>query len=57
MQIAAHRELAASHSCGFTHTQTKIGESRDAFDHWNIAVQGPGKVYDVDCQKNSEGQR
>lgn len=51
-QVAANPKLADGHSCEFTHTQTKIGESKDAFDHWNIAVQAPGEVYDVDCQKN-----
>jgi hypothetical protein len=52
MQVAANPKLAEGHSCEFTHTQRKIGESKDAFDHWNIAVQAPGQVYDVDCQKN-----
>lgn len=51
-QVAAHPELVGGHSCEFTHTGAKIGQSNDAFDHWNIAVEAPGDVYDVDCQKN-----
>lgn len=50
--VAANPSLADGHSCAFTHTQVKIGESKDAFDHWSIAVRAAGEVYDVDCQKN-----
>ena len=50
--VEANPTLADGHSCVFTHTQVKIGESSDLFDHWNIAVRAPGEVYDVDCQKN-----
>jgi hypothetical protein len=50
-QLAAHPEMASSHLCDFTHTQTKIGESRDLFDHWHVAIQAPGDVYEVVCQK------
>lgn len=50
--VAANPSVADGHSCEFTHAQVKIGESRDLFDHWSIAVRAPGEVYDVDCQKN-----
>jgi hypothetical protein len=50
--VAGNPKLADGHSCDFTRTQVKIGESRDLFDHWNIALQAPGEVYEVDCQKN-----
>lgn len=51
-QVAANPKLAEDHSCEFSHTQTKIGQSADLFDHWNIAVRAPSDVYDVDCHKN-----
>jgi hypothetical protein len=49
--VGANVKVQDGHSCDFTRTQVKIGESGDPFDHWNIAVQAPSDVYDVDCQK------
>ena len=38
-----------THQCIFTHTQRKIGESKDLFDHWKVMLKTPGPPYEVQC--------
>lgn len=39
-----------THSCVFTRTQKKIGESNDYYDHWELRFKPPGPPYEVNCQ-------
>lgn len=43
--------LDGTHHCDFSRPQVHIGGSIDPFDHWNISVDAPGPVYDVQCKK------
>lgn len=51
-KVAADPQQAEGRQCNFTRPQVTIGGSADKYDHWDIAVQAPSEVYDVDCQKN-----
>jgi hypothetical protein len=43
--------LDGTHHCDFSRPHVHIGASNDPFDHWNISVDAPGPVHDVQCKK------
>jgi hypothetical protein len=40
----------AKHICQFAHTQTSFAGDNTPYDQWNISLEAPGPVYDVECE-------
>lgn len=40
----------AQHPCNFTHTQRSFAGDNTPYDHWDIGVEAPGPVTQVECQ-------
>jgi hypothetical protein len=45
-----------THRCSFEHAQVSFPGDNTPYDRWNLSLEAPGPVYDVQCQPTGSNE-